>query len=254
MMNKVRETLAFLKQIITIQPGVLKTYRKIILHPINVYSDVNLKWDKKYFTASLALMAFIFAYAIPVLDYTESGFLQCIIQTAVDKTVGILSKGSILYLSVLYMIFSFLLVVPFFIFSKFRKIKTCINIILYAFGTIYLTVSFILIFEHVAMMPFQQHSILLQWKDNLSDSIILEPESSQTISQRVDQPDRTEKISFFQKGIAYSKFGTDIAARYLSHLARHQYFLIMTLYLCALIYPLFCVIFFHLIPTRSRLS
>ena len=238
MSNKKWNIVTFVKQIISIPPAVLRTYKEINFHPFRFYSQDSLDWNKKYFFTSLAAIAFLVSYTLPVEEFSESGLFLGIFEILMGKIKEIISKGAVLYLSLLFLLIDLVIIVSFCLFKKTCRIKNCMKIVLYSLGTVYLTVNFILIFEHFAVIPFEQDSILTTWKTNLTNAESSEIPDEECIYYRVWQSE-TAKLPFLEKYQQYAESGLKEGVRFLCAISSFQHALIMGLIFYSLLYPLF---------------
>ncbi|MFQ5852926.1 MAG: hypothetical protein ACE5JU_20390 [Candidatus Binatia bacterium] len=236
---------ALIKQIIKIPPHALATFKKTIIHPFEFFRSNALEWDFKYFGACLAVLAFLFSYTIPAQEYSENWLMKWIIQIPVNKVTGLLSRGVIIFLSIYWMVPVFLRVIPFSFFSGFRKFTPHIKVFIYSFGTVYLTVSFILIGEHMVTIPFGQLSTLEAWKDTMIESKELEKKLLKRGSYIGGKQNEGPEEKFWQKSQRYARFGAEAQSAFWAKLSNFQGSLLIFMVVYGYVYPLFCLAIIH---------
>lgn len=245
MLNFMQDLTAFIKEIIKIPPQALATFRMTILHPFEFFTRDTLRWDLKYFGACLAVIAFLFSYTIPAQEYAENWLMKWIIQIPIDKITGLLSKGGIIFLSIFWMVLVFLSFIPFSLYSGFGKFIPHVKVSIYSFGTVYLTVSLILIAEHMVTIPFGQLSTLDAWKNTMIESQEMEKRLLKEDFYIGKKQKETSEENFWQKAQLYALFGVEAQSTFWPRLSHFQHYLFMFLVIYGSLYPLFCLAITH---------
>lgn len=240
------DLVAFFNEIINLPPKTFATYIQIMFFPFAFFNSWTLDWDFKYFGAGLALVAFLFCYTMPSKEYSKNILMKWLLQIPMSKLMGLVSKGGILYLSLFWLTFGLLSFLPFSLFSGANSFIPHLKVMVYSFGTIYLTVSFCLMAEHLVMIAIRQVSILKAWKVTMAESKKLK-NTLQNCHSRIEKGTKSKANETFWKcSKRYANFGVDASASFWPKLLQFQTILIVILIAYVFAYPLFCLSIVHL--------
>ena len=233
----------FFIEIISIPPKVFTVYFKIMFHPFSYFNNPELELDFvfKYFGAGLTLIAFLFNYTTPSKEYSDNKFIKWIIQIPISKLKGLISKGGVIYLTVLSSIPVFLFYLIFYLFSGNNSFKLYFDVLLFALGTIYLTVSFLIMAENLVMKGFGKLSILEAWKTTMAEGMELENNFKNNPLPIEDDKKEDKKISFWQAVVKRAEFGTIAASPFQQKISGIQSIFVNILMMYGFLYPFFCL-------------
>lgn len=240
------DLVAFLKEIINLPPKTFATYIQIMFFPFSYFNNWALDWGFKYFGAGLTLIAFLFCYTIPSKEYSKNPLIKWLMQIVMSKLMGLVSKGGILYLSAFWFIPGILCFPPFSLFSGANSFIPHLKVLVHSLGTIYLTVSFCLIVEHLVMRAIRQVSILEAWKVTMAESKKLENTLENSLSRIEKDKKREVGETLWQRSKRYADFGVEASASFWPKLSQFQYTLVVILIVYGFAHPLFCLSIVHL--------
>ena len=240
------DVVAFLHEVINLPPETFVTYVQMMFFPFSYFNNWELDWGIEYFGSGLALIAFLFSYTIPSKEYSKNPLAKWLMQIPMSKLMGLLSKGGILYLSMLWFLPGILCFLPFSLFSGADSFIPHLKALVHSIGTVYLTVSFFLTAEHLVMKTIKQVSILEAWKTTMAES----KESEHTTRNDVLRTKRHSKKvageTFWERSNRYADSGVEASSPFWDRISKFQNTMVVMLIVYGSAHPLFCLSILHL--------
>jgi hypothetical protein len=237
---------AIVKEVLNVPPDAVATYFKINLHPFTFFNNQTFDWNLGYFGTGIGIAGFVFCFALPAQEYSKNRLIKWLIQIPVNKVKGLVSKGAILFISLLWLLPSLLSSVPFLLFSGGGSMILHLKSLVYCVGTVCFTVSFILMGEYLVMAPMKSPSILRKWKNIIEKSKEEEAALWNNTSQAKEEKEEAQGETFFQLSNRVAKFGVKAAAPFWPELFGFQRCLVIFLVIYCFVYPLFCLSIVHI--------
>jgi hypothetical protein len=231
-----------------ILPQTWSTYLSFLISPGAAFNLNALSWNIQYLSTALALGAFAFSYLVPPIEYSKKNWVNWVFKILLSKIAGAIYKSGILLLSLIYFIIYMSIFCIVALLSMKLNFMHHFKLLVYSFGTIYITFSLILFLEHFVSLLFKKKS-MLKYFAHIVDEDHEPSAKEQDCMNKIGQKRKTRELklpqwmprSLREKANERGKQGRYKGDLFLCIISTYQRVLFYCLIIFSIVYPFYCL-------------